>query len=59
VGGLIGALHGVQAIPPEMKTPVLTCHTKSGRPRPDYLHPKHVEKLTEDLLTYGPKAIVN
>ncbi len=35
VGGLIGALHGIEGIPPEMLDGLLNCDTRKGRMRPD------------------------
>eukprot|EP00026_Physarum_polycephalum_P012653 Phypoly_transcript_12979.p1 GENE.Phypoly_transcript_12979~~Phypoly_transcript_12979.p1 ORF type:complete len:284 (+),score=30.80 Phypoly_transcript_12979:151-1002(+) len=57
VGGLVGALHGAENIPQEMKIPVLTCNTQLGRPRPDFLHPRHLQKLTEEIFNSAPKPV--
>jgi len=37
VGGMIGALHGVEAIPPALTAAVMGCDTSKGRPRPEWL----------------------
>ena len=40
VGGMIGALHGVDAIPADMRATVLGRHVDSpGNARPDFLQP--------------------
>jgi len=51
VGGLLGALWGEENIPAHMKEPVLTCQTSSGRPRPDWLHPKQISSLVDKILS--------
>ena len=51
VGGLIGAAVGIDAIPQEMRDRVLNCDTTMGKhPRPDFLHPRQVDKLIPQLL---------
>ncbi|POM80336.1 ADP-ribosylglycohydrolase [Phytophthora palmivora] len=54
VGGLIGALHGVDSIPSHMREAVLTCDaTKretTRRPRPDVYRGAHVTKLVDQLV---------
>ncbi len=45
VGGLMGALHGVSAIPSVMTESLLSCDTSMGRPRP-------VAYRTKELLSY-------
>jgi ADP-ribosyl-[dinitrogen reductase] hydrolase len=36
-GGLLGALHGEEGIPPPLREAILRCDTRKGRPRPDFL----------------------
>ncbi|HBY78599.1 MAG TPA: hypothetical protein DEG47_16690, partial [Cyanobacteria bacterium UBA11148] len=51
VGGLIGAACGEQAIPDNMKTPVLNCNTQDGRnPRPEFLQANQIPLLVNTLL---------
>ena len=42
VGGLVGALHGLQGIPESMRQAVLNCDVTKGNPRPNWLHPKQL-----------------
>lgn len=51
VGGLMGALHGAYAIPKEMLEKVIAYDPKKcgGHPRPDWLLPKHLPRLIENL----------
>lgn len=51
VGGLIGASRGADDIPESLRKAVLGCDTSRGRPRPDWLHPKHLPQLVEKLIT--------
>ena len=51
VGGLLGALHGVEAIPESMRQAVLKCDTKVGQPRPEWLHPREVRNLVPQLIS--------
>ena len=42
---------GIEAIPKQMRHCVLTCDTITGKhPRPDFLHPRQVDKLIPQLL---------
>jgi ADP-ribosylglycohydrolase len=51
VGGLLGARWGVSAIPESMKQAVLECDPARGaHARPEELHPRHVERLVNQLL---------
>ena len=50
VGGLSGALHGVDGIPARMREAVLECDTARGRPRPDWLSSRQVPALVRRLL---------
>lgn len=50
VGGMVGALHGIQAIPEPMRSAVTRCDTLKGRPRPEWLRPTKVEELILGLL---------
>ncbi len=55
VGGLIGAACGADAIPDEMKQPVLGCNTQAGKHlRPDWLHASQAISLVENLLANAP-----
>ena len=49
VGGLLGALHGENAIPEAMRAAVLTCDTARGRPRPGLYSTRDAAALA-DLL---------
>lgn len=49
VCGLIGALHGDAAIPPEWSTRVLSCDTSEGRPRPAMLSSSRIPTLAVRL----------
>lgn len=42
VGGLVGAIHGLQGIPESMRRAVLTCDVTKGNPRPSWLHPRQI-----------------
>lgn len=50
VGGLIGAACGARLIPPAMCAKVLSCTTKDGRPRPDWLHAAQIPELIDRIL---------
>lgn len=50
VGGLLGALHGANAIPEVMRDGVIECDTRHGRPRPSWLHTTQIEELVSGLL---------
>ncbi|GMF22105.1 unnamed protein product [Phytophthora lilii] len=54
VGGLIGALHGVESIPPRMREAVLTFDatkpSATHRPRPEAYRGAQVQQLTERLV---------
>lgn len=54
VGGLIGALHGVEKIPQAMLGKLMSCNTRKGQPRPDGFTIKNVlsdlKKLNAALL---------
>jgi len=55
VGGLVGAAHGVQAVPETMRTALLTSsHDRGSNPRPDFLHPRDVPDLVARLLHPNP-----
>jgi hypothetical protein len=50
VGGLVGALWGASSIPSFMTEPVLAFGEGSrGRKRPDFLHPKQLPQLFDQL----------
>ena len=49
VGGLLGALHGANAIPEVMRNGVIECDTQRGRPRPPWLHTTQIEELVSGL----------
>jgi ADP-ribosylglycohydrolase len=50
-GALVGAATGANGIPEPMKSAVLDCDTRQGRPRPEYLHGRRVPELTKALLS--------
>jgi ADP-ribosyl-[dinitrogen reductase] hydrolase len=50
VGGLIGAADGLAGIPESMRRAVLECATRSGRPRPSFLHPREVLTRVQALV---------
>jgi ADP-ribosylglycohydrolase len=50
VGGLIGAAVGVEGIPLRMREAVMTCDTSKGRPRPEWLHPRNLYALANELV---------
>jgi ADP-ribosylglycohydrolase len=50
VGGLLGALHGANAIPEILRSGVIGCDTQRGRPRPSWLHTTQIEQLVSGLL---------
>ena len=55
VGGLLGALHGIEAIPMYMKTPVLAfdcSHASNHHARPYKYNASHYKKLVNDILKY-------
>lgn len=37
VGGMVGALHGEEGVPPALRAAVMECDTSRGRPRPEWL----------------------
>jgi ADP-ribosyl-[dinitrogen reductase] hydrolase len=49
VGGLLGALHGEDAIPEAMRAAVLKCDTARGRPRPDFYSTRDAASLADRL----------
>lgn len=49
VGGLVGALHGVDAIPQALIQGVLQSDGRLGRERPAWLHPRDALQLAADL----------
>lgn len=51
VGGLIGALHGVDSIPALMRDRLLECNTQLGRPRPKWLHTTQLNELVLNLFS--------
>ena len=50
VGGLVGALHGYEGIPDQMKVALLQCNTRNGNPRPDWLTTRSLVTLAESLV---------
>jgi len=50
VGGLLGALHGIQGLPEHMVTAVLNCDVAKGRSRPDWLQTKHLHRHLNRLM---------
>ena len=51
VGGLIGALHGVEGIPLAMRQALLNCDTELGNPRPEWLSTRNADALAIELLS--------
>ena len=49
VGGLIGALHGVEKLPPESVSNVMSCNTHQGQPRPEKYTVKPVVRNLREL----------
>ncbi|MBN2450862.1 MAG: ADP-ribosylglycohydrolase family protein [Lentisphaeria bacterium] len=57
VGGMVGALHGVEGIPEALRRGVLDADTAKGHhPRPGYLYPHDFEDLLERLLAVRERA---
>ncbi|MFN8549418.1 MAG: ADP-ribosylglycohydrolase family protein [Candidatus Eisenbacteria bacterium] len=54
VGGLIGAAVGASAIPRAMAEAVLSCETRRGRPRPDFLSSRQLFDLALRLWQNAP-----
>lgn len=50
VGGLMGALHGIEAIPEAMWHAVVNCNADAGRPRPEWLTTAKVDRLIRQVL---------
>jgi len=51
VGGMIGALHGIDSIPLNMQTELYSCEVKKGRDRPEFLQTKIVlSRLLDGLM---------
>lgn len=50
VGGLMGALHGANAIPQAWRDAVLSCDTKKGQSRPPWLFASTADELIDALL---------
>lgn len=49
VGGLMGALYGIDAIPEEMCTALLQCDVRKGRVRPSWLHTQKLNLYISQL----------
>ncbi|KAI9021852.1 ADP-ribosylation/Crystallin J1 [Hyaloraphidium curvatum] len=54
VCGLVGALHGFEAIPERLWRPVLECDTGKGRERPEWLSGARIPGLVKCLLELAP-----
>jgi ADP-ribosylglycohydrolase len=50
-GALVGAATGARGIPERMRTAVVGCDTRQGRPRPEFLHGRRVPGLAKALLS--------
>jgi ADP-ribosylglycohydrolase len=50
IGGLLGAFHGVEKLPENLRDAIMNCDPMKGRPRPDWLVPKDALALAEHLL---------
>lgn len=57
IGGMLGALKGIDFIPKKYTESVIHCDTKQGRKRDDFLHPKYCIQLVEKLLEIAPNKI--
>jgi hypothetical protein len=61
VGGLLGALHGADAVPETMKKPVLACDTAAARGnargRPEWLLSGRLPELATALMAAAPAAL--
>jgi len=60
-GALLGAIHGVDAIPAQWRAAVLACRPRRGapgvgRPRPEALWPVDALELAQQLLDTGRQA---
>ena len=49
-GGLLGALHGAEAIPEQMRSAVLNCDLSRGQSRPNWLRPINLSGHVRDLI---------
>jgi ADP-ribosylglycohydrolase len=57
VGGLAGALHGIEGIPAAMRNAVLQCDTAAGRPRPGFLQTRLVlQGLISRIASAEPRS---
>ncbi len=50
VGGLVGALHGINSIPANMRESISRCDTSLGRHRPEWLSTRNIEPLVHALI---------
>ena len=57
VGGLVGAAVGVEEIPAMFVKTLFGCDTKSGRPRPEFLHPNQIPDVVDKILQIAPSKI--
>lgn len=56
VGGAAGAVAGLSRLEGAMVDKVLGCDTRHGQPRPDWLHPRFVPELADQLLALAPPS---
>jgi ADP-ribosylglycohydrolase len=49
IGGLMGALHGEDAVPEPMRVAVLKCDTTLGRARPEFFSTRDAASLADRL----------
>ena len=59
VGGLLGAFHGEQAIPENVKMKVLSCDTTKGRPRPSEFLVDQFDDMIRQLVELAPSSVMN
>ena len=53
VGGMIGALHGVNKISEHLRSKVFSRDPAQGNPRPEFLHPGQVPSMAKQLYQMG------
>lgn len=58
VAALVGAKYGYAAFPAHARAAVESCNTDAGRPRPDWLHPKHLHAHAAALLERAPVTLL-
>lgn len=56
VGGAAGGVAGLSGLQPAMLDRLAGCDTRHGRPRPEWLHPRQVHELVDQLLAAAPET---